>query len=434
MTETPEQHRFPTPGRRASWRLAVGLLLASGALLLASTSAQAVVVTSTSATVQWTPAAGPAVGYRIERSLNGSAFQALANTASTQVTLSGQPGDVVHIRVAAYNAIGQTGPWSPVSSPIEFASAPPAGGGTGGSGGGNTGSTPPPTGGTAVFSDFDGDGRSDVVIPRRGYGEATVLHMAGHTILSTAQARAPSAGYDYIGHGDLDGDRLEDLLWRNPATGELAIGLRGGAGSAQVVTMLPSDFSFRGAVDADGDRRDDLYFRDTTDGALYVWLMDGPTIRGAVLLATLPMAYSMVAADDFDGDGTPDLLWRDTTTGETYLWTVQNLSVTQMAPHAAIPGSYSILVRDMNGDGRADVIWRSASSGQLFLWEMNGWQILDRGPADSVNAAYGIFDLGDYDGDGMTDIIWIGPSGNLYSWLMQGRFAASRSPIAVNGN
>ena len=71
-------------------------------------------------------------------------------------------------------------------------------------------------------SDFNGDGRSDVLWRNSGTGANVIWHSANS---ATLQSLAAVSNFDWrvVGNGDYDGDGRADLLWRNCRTGGNAI-------------------------------------------------------------------------------------------------------------------------------------------------------------------------------------------------------------------
>jgi uncharacterized membrane protein len=102
--------------------LALVVLLVAWATPAAATD----VVGRTSANLAWSPASGAVAGYGIFVSRNGGAYSATpdATSATPGTTVSGVYGDTLLVKVAAYDASGVYGPFSPVSDPIHFVPAP----------------------------------------------------------------------------------------------------------------------------------------------------------------------------------------------------------------------------------------------------------------------------------------------------------------------
>ncbi len=150
---------------------------------------------------------------------------------------------------------------------------------------------------SAVFFDFDRDGRLD-------------LFVANYVVFDLGrnpECFAPSSRRDYCGPSAFAG--IADRLWRNRGDGtfeDVSVRSRVAAGKAAGLGVVAADF--------DGDGWSDLYV--TNDGEdNYLWLnqRDG-SFRDEALLAGVavnregkPEASMGVSAADFDGDGDQDL-------------------------------------------------------------------------------------------------------------------------------
>jgi len=100
----------------------VGFFIQIAAVLLAGSADAVQVVGRESAEIAWEPASGPVNAYGVFVSRNAGDFadepdQLVAQPAAT---VEGQYGDVLLVRVAAFDSAGNQGPVSATSEPIEF--------------------------------------------------------------------------------------------------------------------------------------------------------------------------------------------------------------------------------------------------------------------------------------------------------------------------
>src|SRR3954466_4393439 len=144
---------------------------------------------------------------------------------------------------------------------------------------------------------------------------------AGLAILSAHVAGAPT---------DFDGNGRSDILWRNAATGEnylyLMIGLaivnEGG-----LRTIEDQDWQVAGAGDFNGDGRTDILWRNSVSGENYLYFMNGLSIMSEGYLRTVAdHSWQLAGVGDFDGDGKDDILWRNFSSGENYVFFMNGLS------------------------------------------------------------------------------------------------------------
>jgi hypothetical protein len=100
----------------------VGFSIQLAALSLAGSAFGAQVVGCGSAEMAWAPASGPVDHYGVFISRDGEDFSAAPEqiTVEPRATLEGEFGQVLLVRVAAFDATGNQGPMSSTSEPIEF--------------------------------------------------------------------------------------------------------------------------------------------------------------------------------------------------------------------------------------------------------------------------------------------------------------------------
>ena len=73
-------------------------------------------------------------------------------------------------------------------------------------------------------SDFDNDGKSDIVLQNTN-GQAAIWLMNGATPITpmTPVGANPGSSWHVIGSGDFYGNGYSDILWQNISTGEVYI-------------------------------------------------------------------------------------------------------------------------------------------------------------------------------------------------------------------
>ena len=132
---------------------------------------------------------------------------------------------------------------------------------------------------------------------------------------------------------DFDGDGKADILWRNISTGENYIWLMNGLSTASQGSVNfvdpASGWQVKGIGDFDGDGKADIVWRNSTSGENYLYPMDGTTIkptRGS-FRTVADLAWQIVAVGDYDGDGKADVLWRHATSGENYLYPMDGTAI-----------------------------------------------------------------------------------------------------------
>jgi ELWxxDGT repeat protein len=240
--------------------------------------------------------------------------------------------------------------------------------------------TPPASG---VVSDFNCDGRPDLVWRHQGNGSNYVWFMSGLTQAGDAFLTALlDLDWQIAGAGDFNGDRYSDLVWRNQATGANHLWFMRGVQriAATALPALTDPWKLVGVANFDEDPQADLLWRHSVSGHNYVWFMRGTErVGGASLPSLTAMGWDIVGVGDFNADQHADILWRNIWTGENYVWFLQG---TTMSSSAGIPsltdtGWQIGAVADLNHDGHSDIVWRHQSSGDNYVWLMRGNQRVD---------------------------------------------------------
>jgi len=167
--------------------------------------------------------------------------------------------------------------------------------------------------------DLDGDGNSDIVWWHATTGNAVVWLMNGAAIVgNVVLPQQPDTRWRIVASGDFSGSgRKNQLVWRNKATGDVALQTLNYAGGAlstvwQSIVQLPDlGWKIVTAADIDGDGRSDLVWHHEITGQVLLSIMNGPLIVTQAVVAQQPdTGWKLVAADDYNGDGKADLLWR----------------------------------------------------------------------------------------------------------------------------
>jgi FG-GAP-like repeat/IPT/TIG domain/Secretion system C-terminal sorting domain len=234
---------------------------------------------------------------------------------------------------------------------------------------------------SVCVADFDGDGKSDVLVARGSSNAVSVFKNTSEsgTISFSTKLDFPAAGNSHEGSsvGDLDGDGRLDFVVAN------------GTGSSTVSvfrnTSTPGNISFASNVDY------------PTGNAPY-----------------------SVAIGDLNADGKPDVVVANN--GANTISIYKNLSTPgniSFAPKIDIPtgtNPYSVAIGDLDGDGKADIALTTqgtTSSLSAMRNTSTGGEIIFDPP---INYAplFGPFVLaaGDLDGDGKLDLAAANSSSN----------------------
>jgi hypothetical protein len=183
----------------------------------------------------------------------------------------------------------------------------------------------------AATGDFNGDGYDDILVTRghifsAGPGDARENEVwfgtnSGGFRLDDGTWRTfifPDA-WVVAGTGDFNGDGRDDILWRAGGSIALEWWLAGSTGgfvtnNADQQVSVWFDWNVIGIGDFNGDRRDDILWRND-NGTISNWL---GTSEGKFIIndqnawVSVPLEWHVHEIGDYNGDGRDDLLWRQT--------------------------------------------------------------------------------------------------------------------------
>ena len=266
-----------------------------------------------------------------------------------------------------------------------------------------------------VFSDFDGDGKSDLSVFRGSDGNWLVANSGDGQLNSTPWGASYEPYNDVTVSGDYDGDGSTDL----------AVFRRGGehagywfikqSSDGQVRSHfwgLPTDIPVPG--DYDGDSKTDVAVWRGSVGGWYIVRSSDGVVEGFHWGAA--SAGDIPAPGDYDGDRKTDFaVFRRTGSNNQGdgIWYVRRSSDGSalqakwgMGTDAPVPGDY-------DADGKTDfAVWR-ASEGNWYIIESSSaaLQTVTLGVKGDVPVA------GDFDGDGKADAtVWRESTG---TWLIK---------------
>jgi hypothetical protein len=284
--------------------------------------------------------------------------------------------------------------------------------------------------------DYNGDGKSDLLWTRLrhnaavGTDEFAVWEMNGGSSFSGGVSGTFAIAFDPLerfhsvnGHSDFNGDGRSDILFQQAPSGMVVTWQMNGR-SFPVKQDRIGEGSLLSVISTDGDynadRTTDILYRHQ-DGTVATWEMQGATYAGYTLQAGVLFDWAILAADsDYTGDGRSDILWRHTD-GTVAIWEMQGGSqFLGRVLQSRVSADWQIVdaAGDYNGDGRADLLWTDAS-GAIATWEMgpNGafaGRVLGIAPGRLLDGH------ADFNGDGKSDLLFSNSGGGVTTWQVLG--------------
>ena len=290
----------------------------------------------------------------------------------------------------------------------------------------------PSTGGASkVVSDYNGDGRSDILWRNDASG-ADVIWLSASAATSQSTTGVGNLAWKVVGKGDFNGDGKADIAWRNGSSGADAIWLSGNSATQIAVTTVNDQaWQIVGVGDFDHDGKSDLLWRNSGNGAGTIW-RSGNSATQTAITGVSNLQWKVVGVGDFNGDGKADIFWRNTVTGSDTVWLSAN-AATSMATTGVGDQHWGVVgIGDFDGDGKSDVLWRHDQTGRNAIWRSANaaTQIAVTGV---TNLAWQVVAVGDYDGDGRSDILWRNAS-NGSDVIWKSGSAATQQPVTGVGN
>jgi hypothetical protein len=280
-------------------------------------------------------------------------------------------------------------------------------------------------------SDFNADGKVDLVIANSGSNNVSVLLGIGGGIFETAVNYPVSTAPCAVSIGDFNGDGIMDLATANYSSNNVSILQGSGDGTfgsavqyaagTQPKSLTSGDFNM--------DGKPDLAIANNGSNNVSVLLGDGIGGFAAAVNYAVGSWPKSIQVGDFNRDGKADLATAN-------YWT-NNMSVLLgngtggfAAAVNYTTGSHpqSVTVGDFNADGKPDLATANMGSNNVSVFIGNG----TGGFATSVNYPTGSgpnsIAIGDFNGDGKTDLATTNYFPNTISNLLGnglGGFAAA---------
>lgn len=241
---------------------------------------------------------------------------------------------------------------------------------------------------TSAKGDFSADGRPDLIWRHQPTNRHMLWTLNGSTL---AQSRwlvpDPAVGWQVVGADDFDGDGRSDVVLVDAVTSGVEFWLlrehvRQGPARVLAAPLLPP-WKLAATGDFNADGWPDLLWRNASSQKLRVWTLEGTVKTGEIVPSpdqAVDANWEVVAALDYNSDGVRDLLWYNQNSGKIVAWfmnaAVQRTSGRFTEPPAAGDSNWKVLAGGKySGTSAAacthDIVWRNATSGRAVVWRMD---------------------------------------------------------------
>jgi len=277
----------------------------------------------------------------------------------------------------------------------------------------------------SLVGDFNGDGRDDLIFTWEHYGEnrlflgnaAGGFDYMGFQITPTSINSHP----DHTLVGDFNGDGRSDLMvtWEHYGENRLFLGNAGGGfdyvGFQIAPTAINSHPTQTLVGDFNGDGRDDMFFSWSHYGEnrLFLGTAGGSfTYVGAQIDPTAINSHpDRTLVGDFNGDGRDDLIFTWSQNGDKRLFFGTAGGGFDYSSAYTVPGDLNnspdrVLIGDYDGNGSDDLIltWNDSGLVRYFSCIDNAFrEVTGYIDADWILTSEHVL-VGDYNGDGTTDV------------------------------
>jgi hypothetical protein len=263
-----------------------------------------------------------------------------------------------------------------------------------------------------------GNGFADIVWQDTSSGTATIWSNSAGTIPSGSATFALSAFWRVVGISDFNGDGKSDVIWQG-ADGTPGIWLMNGATPISQVGLPNSGSAWHivGTGDFDASGRSGVLWQNGT--TLGLWLMNGTTPTAAVGFSSPGPNWNVVGSADFNKDGRDDILLQNSTTGNLTIDFINGTSVTSSTTITVGDPSWHVIATGRE-NGATAIIFQN-TNGQPGMWLMNGATVVAAVGLPNPTTAWQLVGAGDFNNDGNSDLLFLNQTTHQSSiWLMNG--------------
>ncbi len=261
-------------------------------------------------------------------------------------------------------------------------------------------------------------------------------------VLSTNQVIGTITNDDTLNSGgsnNISIDSLNDILWRNPTTGETLL-WQTNLGPTTRANIIPNNYDpstwrYGGTADFNKDGSPDVLWHNTQTGEVIIWKTNGNAIEAVITprfnalgsAVLVPGQWHIEDISDYTGDNKPDIFWRNYQTNQIVVWEMNGFDyVGDKYLSQPISLDWKVeAIADFTGAGSKAVFWRNQKTGSTVLWKIAGEQWTNGGWTGkldlnvNLDSTWKVVGTGDMNGDRTSDVLWQNTvSGSAVVWYM----------------
>ncbi|CAA6813118.1 MAG: Unknown protein [uncultured Sulfurovum sp.] len=255
----------------------------------------------------------------------------------------------------------------------------------------------------ALESDFNGDGRLDVLVKNINNGRVNAwLNSDAET--SNHYLKTLSSEVSIVNIADINGDGKSDVILKNEENRRVNAWISTtGQSTNQYLKTLSSTVEIVDVADINGDGKDDIIVKNNDNRRVNAWLStDGQSTNQ--YLKTLSSKVEIVDVADINGDGKDDIIVQNSENRRVNVWLSTDGQSTNQYLKTLSSTVEIVDVADMNGDAKDDIVVQNSDNGRVNVWLSTAGQSSNK-YLKTLSSMVEIIGTADINGDAKDDIL-----------------------------